>query len=284
MLKRLIMILLSIGVVAMFWHATPAHAACAWVQGSNGWCYNCSCAPYTLAGKYIQPSQCIHFIPGSVTELIGLKFMPQDAHKCTDTDCPTVVTALFGTVDADGQPCEFRGDTSTAGLCSMLMDIFCCPPGHIDPLTGECTDPVWSEGWPGLHPGYLVGADGVTDCTKRNCLANIDFLTEQGFCPNTNWFEEVLLKEFDAVTCTCPLGFRQTTTVGPEWKCCYEENKQGDCISFEPVGQTIDLAAAVSALNCNYNEGEYDCDTTPMVVQDQFCNQLYTEYINQMNQ
>jgi hypothetical protein len=283
MLKKLISVFFTMSVVVIIWPGASVQAACTWKKLSGGYCYYCPCTSYSSSGTAITPDQCIYWYPGSAFNRIILKFMPTDANKCEEGDCPTCVSAVFGTKDKFGNSVTDPLDSDAY----IPMWVFCCPPGHTDPKTGECLDPVWSEGQPGFHQGYQANAAQIQDCNKRVCKEDVE-VSFPPACPNENWYSESYPLDFNGLTCCCPLGFEETSS--GNWECCYERDDNGICTSLDPGTEQLSIDEAALLLHC-YKEGdppytfdEFDkCDNladSGFSVPTGTCNWLYTEMMN----
>jgi hypothetical protein len=290
MLKRLLIGLISISVVAMIWPAADVQAGCELKHLAGGWCYYCPSTSYSVSGTAITPDQCLYWWPGSAMNRIILKFLPTDVNKCEGDECPTCVSAVFGLADKYGNHIPRYPEVLDFEAYTALW-VFCCPPGHTDPKSGECLDPVWSSGQPGFHQGFEANAAQFTYAKKRVSQEDVE-VSFPPLCPNKNWYVESYPIDFNGVTCCCPRGFDK---VGDGYKCCYERDANGKCVEggYEPRtgegAQSIDQAAMV--LHCEEWTNTFDafdnCDnlTTQesgsFQVPTGFCNELYTKFMTQ---
>jgi hypothetical protein len=213
MLKRLIMLVFIIGVVAAFSPAANAWYFCPGEYYKNVGGQWHVCCPYTayVSGQPVECEECYGFSWGTLNWDYFGKFQPREC-----PDCLTILIAAFGTYNKFGTAeCEnlFSEDCYTKVLRIQR------PHG----LKGK----KWLDtpGQPGYSAGYKFTVETLEigkECSKKNCRDSGTFEYTWS-CPNPNWECYEIPIEFDGVGCSCRLGWywdKNPLSGDPRYRCC----------------------------------------------------------------
>jgi hypothetical protein len=266
MLKRLIIGLFVISLVALLWPAASAQAgSCTgWQQGRDPnnpsrWCYWCPTGYKQIEGEWVECGYCAAWWGGS--NFMGLEATRLDSNKCKQDgvykDCGLVIGAITGTVPTGGQDpvdCE-----DPFGGCGTRYVIACCPKGHIvDPDKCKFPGGGGGQGWPHVRQGIVVAADSLEDVKKKNIKTILTLDPEEDICPSKRMQAIAVAYEFNGWTCMFPNGYDIFDEDTGEYRACAEWNSERDkCVEFTTPDDYYENPA-LTALYCEAPEGWAD--------------------------
>ena len=292
MLKRLVMLVCIIGVVAAFSPAANGQCPNVYYKQVKGiWHF---CCPYTayISGRAVNCEDCYAFSWGS----LNYDYFGKGNSQCLlgqdddPTECMFAIIAAFGTSNELGQECENRFTEN----CYFKVLRIQIPPG----LKGKKL--LDTKGQPGFTPGLKVVGERLEDndeCTKRNCQLDgtIPFLFDCG--PNPNWECYEIPMEFDGAGCSCRFGYHninEGTDRPPYYECCvdwdYETNMCAtygeatlvalNCEDYANLDPGVYVIGDTGLYNCNpIGEGGLDID-----VPEGLCEDLFNKYFSEPQQ
>ena len=240
MLKRLVMYLCTMGLVAVLLSTASAGMYCAQYVPYN----------YYVNGRLTTYWYCVDWRYGSAFNDLRVKTGP-DTRYCTPyVDCPVNVSFIGGRVGEEPDALSYENDIYGIGIYINPK----CKKGHWDDPGCPGGPPHnQSQGKPGVHEGFVAVDNAYWDFKKNVAKAEVELLLVPDDCPQ-NWTCDFIFIDANVLDCGCPDAGYAYNYARDRYECVAGIDNEDNIVWRWDVG----LEEVVIAGRCQEPSLEYD--------------------------